>query len=285
MALIALGVGFARDLGEGVSSEVLDVLSEHRLGDVEPEGVWIRSDKEGDWTLRLLRQEGSGRWTLRRKLWRSKEASEHVSPAPAETLTTSGIMAGGILVLDSPLDGSTRFHLCRFDGEEFLLPENTVRFENPSVPHPAGVAYHRVRPAEPFESLLSGRHVVEDLPAGTWEAVDCPEWAWLEIRPTGVPDAYRVRCSRRQGEDPTPVNSFARATWEAEVLAIDSPFFGNGSWSLRHSKEEDWLVPVAWNHVEEGVVPAPTGMRFRLVNRATRWEGHIWFWDGVDPDY
>jgi len=275
IALLVLGVGCARDSEEGVSGEVLEVLAKHRLDDVEPEGVWIRTDKEGDWTLRCLRPEGGGRWTLRRKLWGSEEGSEPVSPAPAETLTTSGVMAGGILVLDAPLDGSTRLHLCRFDGEEFLLPENAVRFESPSAP-PTGVAYRRFEKAETVETLRVERHVVEDLPAGTWEIVDCAEWVWLEIRPTGVPGAYRVRCSRRQGDDPTPLNSFARGTWEADVLALDSPLFDTSTWCLRRLAEEDWLMPAG----REGHAPEQEGMRFRLAGRVTRQEGRIW--GGVD---
>jgi hypothetical protein len=275
---LALGVGCTRDSEGGASSEVLQILTEHRLA-VEPEGMWLRMDKEDARVLSVRRQD-SGRWLLRSERMSSTDALGRVIPEPADVITTAGEMASGILVLESPLDGSTRLHLCRFGADEFLLPENTVRFEGPSARRPGGVFYERI------ERLYPERDVVEALPAGTWEAVDCPEWAWLEVRPTGASGEYWVRCSRRKGDDPTPVNSFARATWEAEVLAIDSPLFGNASWSLRHAKEEDWLVPVARNLAEGGVVAEPTSVRFRLVDRATRPEGHIWSWDGVDPaDY
>lgn len=277
IALLAFGAGCARDSENEASLEVLEILAAHRL-DTDPSGMWVRIDEEGAWMLSVQRQEDSGRWTLRRDQIRSTDARGRVSSEPADVFTTSGDLASGILILDSPLDGSTRLHLCRFGGDDFLLPENTVRFENASARRPRGAAYESIRYDLEFPPVA----IVESLPAGTWEAVDCPEWTWLEIRPTGADGSYRVRCSRRQGDDPTPVNSFARAIWKEEVLALDSPIFANTSWCLRRFAEEDWLLPRAKNRAEEGDDPEPEGMRFRLVSRATRVEGHILMWDGVD---
>lgn len=283
IALIALGVGCARDLEDGASNEVLQILAEHRLVEADPEGVWFRVDEEGTWVLRVQHQEDSGRWTLRREHMRSADARRRASSEPPDVITTSGGMESGVLILDSPLEASTRLHLCRFGHDDFLLPEHTVRFESASSPRPEGAVYRRVRRSEPVESFEGERHVVESLPAGTWEAIDCPEWTWLEIRPSGVHGEYRVRRSLRRGDDPTPVNSFARATWEADVLSLDSPLFSNASWRLRRWAEEDWLVPRAENREEEGGSREPAGMRFRLVSLVTRPEGHIYTWDGVDP--
>jgi hypothetical protein len=133
----------------------------------------------------------------------------------------------------------------------------------------------RTRPAiVPSAALLPLPPVLEDLPSGTWEGIECPEWAWLDIRSTGAAGEYRVRRSLLRGDDPTPVYDFTRASWKADVLVFDPPLFGQATWSLRHSAEEDWLVP-------ETSIPAKstglvTGMRFRLTNRVTTSPGPRW---------
>lgn len=282
--VLSLGVGCARSedrtssSDEGISSDVLQILAEHRDPGVEPEGTWICIAEEDAFLLSIHQQENSGRWNLRRRLLSSKRASARTTPAPAELITTTGDWVSGVLTLEPALGGSTRLHFCRFDGDEFLLPEDAVRFEDPSAPRPKGMVYARqlagfFRPPDP--------PVMESLPAGTWEAVEGPGWAWLEIRPTGVSGSLRVRCSQRRGDDPMPVTSFVRATFGAGVLALDSPLFGNSTWYLRRLAEEDWLV----QEVKEGHDSEQERMRFRLAGRVTRQEGRSWngSWDGAEP--
>jgi hypothetical protein len=48
------------------------------------------------------------------------------------------------MTLDSPVADSTRLHLCRFGTDEVLLPENGVRFDDPSDPRPSGAVYKRI---------------------------------------------------------------------------------------------------------------------------------------------
>jgi hypothetical protein len=265
---------------------VLEILASHRAPDIDPEGVWFDVDGRGAWFLNVARQADSGHWTLRNEFLRPDRPRAPTSGAEPEVFTTSGVLSDGVLSLESPLGRSSRLHLCRFADKELLLPERNVLFERDSIP--SGMVFQRmfrgpseipsISPAIDYEDLRgeggSRPSVVEDLPAGTWEGVECPEWAWLDIRSTGAAGEYRVRRSRLRGDDPTPVYDFTRASWKADVLVFDPPLFGHASWRLRHSAEEDMLVPET--SISAKNRDPVNGMRFRLTNRVTTSQGPRW---------
>jgi len=258
IALIALGVGCARDSEEGVSSEVLEILAAHRAANIDPEGEWI--DERGAWILYVARDPDSGHWILRSEFLRSAMQRDQASDAAPVVFNTSGVLSDGVLSLEPPLLGSSRLHLCRFAREELLLPEANVRFEVDSKP--SGMVFKRLDVSKSFGEFP--RTVIEPFPAGTWVAFDGPEWAWLEIRQTGVGTEHWVRCSRRQYGDVD--NEYSLATWRADVMELDSPLFGSTAWCLLQVGEEDWLVPAVPGREGE----EPRGIRFRLVSRVSR---------------
>ena len=98
--------------------------------------LWLRREKGGAHVLVVRHAEDSRRWTVRSPRPRKKGEPTSAEPADAPIL---GDLVGGILSLESPLHESVRLHLCRFEDEDVLLPENAVRFESGRAP--LGVVY------------------------------------------------------------------------------------------------------------------------------------------------
>src|SRR5262245_20736131 len=255
VVVLAIGAGSGTDPQGSVASEVLEILAAHRAADIDPEGAWI--DERGAWILFVARDPDSDHWILRGEFLQSAMKRGQTSQAAPVEFNTSGELSGGVLSLESPLLGSSRLHLCRFGRKELLLPEANVRFEVDSIP--SGLVFKRLDGARTSGEFP--RTVEEPFPAGTWLAVDGPEWAWLEIRQNGVEGQNWVRCCRRQEADVD--NEFSLATWRDDVMELDSPLFGSTAWSLRRVGEWDWLVPAVPGDQESRI-------RFRLVNRASR---------------
>jgi hypothetical protein len=259
--VLALGCACAcsREPPPTDAARALEILAAHHAADIDPEGAWIDYEESGAWILFVARQPESSRWTVRSEFLQPVRPGTPL-PAP-EVFETTAVGSDGVLSLDVPLRGSSRLHPCRFGREEFLLPEVGVRFEGASV---SGRVYRRMAPRE--ESIDFPGTVEEPIPAGTWEAVDGPEWAWLEIRQTGVEGRHWLRCSRRRAGDVD--NDYSLAIWRGDVMELDWPLFGSSAWSLRRAGEEYWLVPaVPGEH--------PSGIRFRLVNHVSRSVGPL----------
>lgn len=154
---LGLAAGCARDREAGASTEVLRILAEHHADDLDPEGSWIRFDEDSSWMLQVRRHGDLGWWTLRCEPGLPMDAEDRSDSAAPETITTMGKLSDGILALESPLAGSKRLHLCRFGGGVFLLPEETVRFDD-SGAGPVGAVFERVAFEErgPLDGYLPG---------------------------------------------------------------------------------------------------------------------------------
>jgi len=122
--------------------ETLAVLVAHHATDVSPAGDWLTRDGSEAWWMHVA-SVGSGRWTLSCVEMRPDPDPSLRAEGPRRC-TTNATLADGLLSLDAPFLGSTRFHLCRFGTEELLLPESRVRFEPLSDPQPSGVVFERV---------------------------------------------------------------------------------------------------------------------------------------------
>jgi len=282
IVVLSLEAGCGRS-EEETSSEVLQILAAHRSPDTDPAGEWIGTDERGAWLLHV-RMKRPGLWTLSSQPPPASAASQQTSPLPPEVI--SGDLSNGILTLESPLVGSMRVHVCRFAGEETLVPEESVRFGSGNQ-EPSGTFFKRMRQRKDFKRLeqfgeCSRAPTVDALPAGIWEGVDCPEWAWLKVLPTGATGAFVVRRSQLLGGITTPAHTFAGASWEGDVLTLDTPLFGNSTWCVRHLAGEDWLVPQAEIRAEGGRDLAIREMRFRLANRVT--SPHVEPWQLMDGE-
>jgi hypothetical protein len=260
VATLELGAGCGRQSEDVAPNEVVEIVAAHRSADIDPGGKWFDLGKSDAWMLHV-QQTDAGHWTLH---------SKSLQPAPDGStrdasfdVATSGVLSDGVLSLESPLWGSSRLYLCRFAGQELLLPEKNVQFVGESIP--TGMVFRRLTNQGPLDDFP--RTVLEPLPAGTWEGVGCPEWAWLEIRQTGVDGEHWVRRCRWRGDD--AANGFVRATWGIEGLRLDSPLFGETSWRLRQAGDEVWLVPANGSDEEPGTI------RFRLANRVARSVGPL----------
>ena len=263
IGVLLLAGACGRESDDGASSEVLEILEATRSADIDPEGEWISMNGPRARLLSVQKGAIARGWILRSQVLRLKEASEKTGPPQSELV--GGELSDGILTLESPLVGSLHLHLCRVAGEEFLVPENGVQVSKGKASKLTGTLFKRIEETIYSEPPVP---VVEELPAGVWEGVDCPEWAWLKIVPTGAPDGYVVR--RSQLLAGTPAHTFVGASWEEGVLRLDSPLFDNQGWCVRHVGEEDWLVPMTELRAASGNDHALFGMRFRLANRVTR---------------
>src|SRR6185503_388221 len=136
VALVSLA-GCARQ--SGPSKEVLSILAAHHSSDIDPEGRWFRLDPESTWVLRVRRSEDSATWSLRS----AHAANGGATQGSPEVSTVSGRMEDGVLTVESPIAGSTRFHFCRFGDEELLLPESAVHFTGGGDEPPSGMVFRR----------------------------------------------------------------------------------------------------------------------------------------------
>ena len=141
LALVALAclVGCSREPTQ--AERTLAILTAHHALGAEWSGIWVWSGSGGPVALSIEPLAEPGRVLVR-----------SASAAAMGGERNSGAVEHGVLTLAAPLAGSLRFHLCRFDAGDVLVPETGVSFADAEHPIPAGHVFSRQTVLDPGEA-------------------------------------------------------------------------------------------------------------------------------------